>query len=136
MPGEFGGNGRPLLTQRGAGREFSRALGDRCADRRSEADGLASVAQHRTDRRGFDFAIRPPPFFRAASIAARSATLARSTPDSSSPLMPAPRGEAEVQVSEGGLEPYTHAGDARRTAAAVAHTTDTCLSGTAQKTSR
>lgn len=41
--------------------------------------------------RGFLFAFWPLPFFRACSIAARSATRARSTPDTSPSLTPAPR---------------------------------------------
>jgi hypothetical protein len=64
VPGE--GDGRPPVAQRRAGGR--------------ELPGLPS---RRTTER--------PPFLRACSIAARSATRARSTPDVSPPLMPAPR---------------------------------------------
>ncbi|MGW0971815.1 HPP family protein [Streptomyces sp. NPDC002516] len=53
---------------------------------------IGSRPSRRTVRtiRGFAFAFGPPPLARAASIAARSATRARSTPDTSLPFMPGP----------------------------------------------
>ncbi len=52
---------------------------------------IGSRPSRRTVRtaRGFVFAFWPPPLFLAASIAARSATRAKSTPDTSLPLNPA-----------------------------------------------
>ncbi|MGC4982409.1 hypothetical protein ACLQ18_17490 [Streptomyces sp. DT193] len=53
--------------------------------------------------RSFGFDVRVlPPFLHASSSAARSATRARSTPDTSAPLTTAPRCVAEVQVPQAG----------------------------------
>lgn len=93
----------PLAQHRAGGRELPRALGDQRADHHPEAHRLASVPAYRTRRaRLLPLVLWPPLFFRAVSIAGRSATRARSMSDASPRSCLPSRGVAEVQVTEVG----------------------------------
>ena len=78
----------------------SASMGASRGDGKSVRDAAVAEVERRVSElgrrtvvtaRGFCFAFWPPPFLRAASIVARGATRARSMPDVSPPLMPAPR---------------------------------------------
>ncbi len=84
VPGQGGSDGRSPVTQRATdGRELPGRTVTNAPIAAPRPIGSRPSRRAVRTMRGFDFAVRPPPFSRAASIAARSATRARSTPDTS-----------------------------------------------------